>query len=192
MPDDFVGLRCSPETTNWQPPLDFVAWGVYPKGTPSNEVGSDPKNEVDGRAPRQRGRATTEHPAEHLASKSPRGLRARRCRSCGAPILRGLDEDITALVATVDPAPLSAVGEAIARLQGRHTYELRRLNRVPQLMLRNYLTIASRPPGSKTWAGPIDVVAEHGCHAFPLPTIPTVHPPSTPTRKARTNDQPPY
>lgn len=93
MPDDFGGLRCQFVAPNWQTPLDFGAGGVYPPkgGTPSTEVGSDPKNEVDGRAPRQRGRATTEHPGAHLASKSPRGLRARRCPSCGAPILRGLD-----------------------------------------------------------------------------------------------------
>ena len=131
------------------------------------------------------------HPAKHLASRSARGLRARWC-ACGAPTLAGLDEDVTALPATVDPAPLSEQGEAIARIQGRQTYELRRLNGIPQLMRRNAFTIKSRPPGAKTWAGMIDIVAEPSCHSFPLPDRPTVHPEPNTQEEARHDDAPPY
>lgn len=139
-----------------------------------------------GRRPRR------EHPAQHLESRSPRGIRAVWCGRCGAPILRGLDEDLGAFTTYADPAPLTALGEAVAWLDGRRTVELRKIAGTPQLMRRNRYTIASRPPGSRIWCGRIDVLAEHRCHAQPLPTQPTVHPPKPDTEEASRNAPPPF
>jgi hypothetical protein len=47
-----------------------------------------------------------------------------QCRKCGAPILTGLDNDRAALTAKTDPTPLTPLGETIALLQGRTTYNL--------------------------------------------------------------------
>ena len=133
-----------------------------------------------------------DHPGRHLASKAGRGVRARWC-ACRAPILRGMDDDTMALPATVDPQPLSPLGEAIARIQGRETYEMRRANGVYQLMRRNAWAITGRPPGTKTWAGLIDVLAEHACHSFPLPGQDTAHPKTEATQEDSHHDgTPPY
>lgn len=115
----------------------------------------------------------------HVAGTHPRGLRAAWC-SCGAPVLQGVDEDLAAAIVKADPAPLSATGEAMARMNGRNTYDLRKDGGVFQLMRRNSLTIISRPPGSKIWCGMIDVLAEHRCGSGPLPGLPSVHPAPTP------------
>jgi hypothetical protein len=47
-----------------------------------------------------------------------------QCRQCAAPILTGLDNDIAALTAKTDPTPITPLGETIALLQGRNTYNL--------------------------------------------------------------------
>lgn len=131
------------------------------------------------------------HPAEHLASHKHRGVRAGWC-ACGAPILRGLDDDVCALTVVVDPTPLTATGEAIARIQGRQTFEIRVRNGLHHLASRNASAIQRKPPGTKAWViGLIDVVAEHACHSFPLPSQPSVHSPK-PNRKELDDDQPPY
>lgn len=48
----------------------------------------------------------------------------RLCRRCHAPILQGLDADNAAMTARCDPTPLTEMGEAVALLQGRTTYDL--------------------------------------------------------------------
>jgi hypothetical protein len=48
----------------------------------------------------------------------------RLCPKCRAPILTGLDADMCALTVRVDPTPLTELGEAVALLQGRMTYNL--------------------------------------------------------------------
>lgn len=45
------------------------------------------------------------------------------CR-CGAPLLQGLDADRAALTAIVDIQPIDEIGEAVALVQGRRTYDL--------------------------------------------------------------------
>lgn len=123
-----------------------------------------------------------------MASGAGRGLQARWCR-CGAPVLAGLDGDVCAFPAVVDIGPLSAIGEAVARIQGRRTFEIRKRGAF-QLMRRNRHAIRDRPPGRRAWCGPIDVVAEHVCHSFPLPSTPSAF---TETENERAdNDQPPF
>ncbi len=61
-----------------------------------------------------------------LAEKARAGARkATRtlCRRCGAQTLTGLDNDICALQAVVDPDPVSAEVELAARASGRWSYD---------------------------------------------------------------------
>ena len=53
-----------------------------------------------------------------------RAASIRLCPKCRAPILTGLDADICALTVRADPTALTPLGEAIALLQGRATYNL--------------------------------------------------------------------
>lgn len=87
-----------------------------------------------------------------------RKARGTRCRRCGAPILAGLDADICGWPARVDPAPLTAQGEAAAILTGRTTY---RLNGTPsrvEIDRREDFNIRGTPPSDECI-----VVAEHEC-----------------------------
>jgi hypothetical protein len=98
-----------------------------------------------------------------------RRAQPRRCR-CGARILVGLDADRCALRADVDPTPLSALGEALAHLEGRRTYALNPDGGRIVLDYRDAGRIAHRPAGT----GRFDVMAEHRCHQpTNLPNLPT-------------------
>lgn len=55
-----------------------------------------------------------------------RAARLQRCEHCGAQVLRGLDGDRAAAVATTDPHEIDAVGEYVAKRIGLMTYSLRR------------------------------------------------------------------
>lgn len=46
------------------------------------------------------------------------------CQKCGAPILAGLDSDRCAIHAKVDITPVDELGETVALMQGRYTYDL--------------------------------------------------------------------
>ena len=54
-----------------------------------------------------------------------RPVRVATCRDCGAKTLNGYDADICGLPRTLDHTPIDELGEAIAVLTGRITYELR-------------------------------------------------------------------
>ncbi len=106
------------------------------------------------------------HPYAHLASKHPDGIRATWCPTCHTPILAGLDAEVCAFTARTDPEPLNALGEALARIAGRNTYEIRTVGRVARLRYRNAGAITSRPAGAPAHAlTGYDVVAAHTCHA---------------------------
>jgi len=53
-----------------------------------------------------------------------RAAALRLCPSCQAPTLVGLDADVTAFTARADILPLNELGETIALLSGRPTYDL--------------------------------------------------------------------
>lgn len=55
-----------------------------------------------------------------------RATRVTDCPSCGAKILRGLNRDVLAFDTDLDHAPVDSLGEALAVLTGRTTYDLRR------------------------------------------------------------------
>ncbi|MFW6598135.1 hypothetical protein ACQBAU_16235 [Propionibacteriaceae bacterium Y2011] len=118
--------------------------------------------------------------------------RDHRCHTCRTPILTGDDADICAWPATVDLLPLTPLGEALAQIDGRHTYTIDRPAGLIRLRIRRRRswTIRARPAGqSKRWA-PYDVVAAHNC----TPTPDALVAPSTliRARTANTAGPPPF
>lgn len=107
--------------------------------------------------------------AGHLTTEGiGRRAKPRRCRRCGSPTLVGLDADRCALRADVDPQPLTAIGEALAQLEGRRTYAL--VNDGHRLVLnyRDAGRIAHRPAAGP---GRYDVMPTHVCGSISrLPT----------------------
>lgn len=61
---------------------------------------------------------------EERKAEYARAAQLRLCPTCKAPVLRGLDADIAALKVDIDPTPIDEIGEALAVLDGRGTYEL--------------------------------------------------------------------
>lgn len=53
-----------------------------------------------------------------------RAANLKPCPLCRATVLAGLDGDAAALPIRCDPTPLTQMGEAVALLQGRTTYDL--------------------------------------------------------------------
>ncbi|GGS88348.1 hypothetical protein ACFFV7_51060 [Nonomuraea spiralis] len=53
-----------------------------------------------------------------------RAANLKPCPSCKATVLAGLDADHTAMPVRCDPTPLTEMGEAVALLQDRTTYDL--------------------------------------------------------------------
>lgn len=106
------------------------------------------------------------HPMADHHSKHWRGVRARWCPGCRTPILTGLDADQCALLAKADPTPLTALGEAMALLDGRATYTLTRDHgrSIVTLSRRTAGTITRQPAGADVasllaW----DIIGEHRC-----------------------------
>lgn len=77
-----------------------------------------------------------------------------RCPACRGVILTGLDDDRCGLLARVDPAPLTTVGEVAALLAGRWTYDARLVDGRVRLDHRDQWKIRVRP-----WP----VLASHAC-----------------------------
>lgn len=92
-----------------------------------------------------------------------RRARLHPCRTCGRPIVSGLDANVCALTGHADPEPLTAAGEVAALLDGRATYELTdRVDR-SELDARSAWDIRARPAGHSP-----PVLAGHRCGA-PVP-----------------------
>lgn len=91
----------------------------------------------------------------------------RTCPACKAPILSGLDDDIAARSVRADPTPIDRMGEALAVLTGRATFDLVPIEGKRQLWRRDQWHIA----GKRRYP----VLAEHRCgaslaeHAEPPP-----------------------
>lgn len=95
---------------------------------------------------------------EAIGAANPDGygrtVRAGICRRCGSSVLRGLDNDRAALPATVDPTPISAIGEVVAILAGAATYDITLGSRRAELHRRNRWHIPRRDN---------PVLADHHC-----------------------------
>lgn len=112
-----------------------------------------------------------------------RKARLRPCPGCPHDVLVGLDDVMCALEVQADPVPLSELGEALAVLQGRRTFHLRREGSGWVIDRRDAADISAEPAstGRRT-----DVLLEHACsHGPPAPalraasTFPETRPPVT-------------
>lgn len=135
------------------------------------------------------------HPYAHLGTKHPDGIRATWCITCKAPILTGLDDVVCALDARTDVVPLSPLGEALARIGGLVTYELR-TGKPPRIVRRTARMILARPAGATTRRAhaAYDVVAAHRCQAVavgPLAVASTLPAPAATAATAFDATQPP-
>jgi len=92
---------------------------------------------------------------------------------CKADVLAGFDEDHCASAVIADPYPLSALGEALALLENRRSYELRRHNDGLALWVRDHWQIGGSPASDE-----VIVLTDHVCGKAKLPDvkIPTVKP----------------
>lgn len=108
----------------------------------------------------------------HMIRGITRRARATNCR-CGAPTITGLDADRCALLATVDPRPLTPTGEALAHIAGRNTWTLHQIGNRLQLDYRDHWAIRATPANGTTrpLQGPghtaYDVMAQHVCGTQP-------------------------
>jgi hypothetical protein len=93
-----------------------------------------------------------------------RRARIRTCRTCSTHTLVGLDNDRCAFEATVDPTPLSPLGEALAIVEGRRTLALHHEAGRYVLDPRAADHIADHPAGSRRRE---DVLREHRCDTAP-------------------------
>ena len=84
-----------------------------------------------------------------------RSARLRRCTRCGAPILAGLDAPRSALPVKADPTPLTPLGETVALLNRRSTYDLCDAGGRKELNYRDPFTIE----GPRRYP----VLAAHAC-----------------------------
>lgn len=114
---------------------------------------------------------------------APPGARYARPNlcTCGTWTLLGLDGDVLATTARVDPTPLTAQGELVALLTSRRTLTLTREGRRLVLDDRDPWRTAGRPAGAPGAA--YAVVPEHRCHqnltAHLVTTWPTALTPTT-------------
>ncbi|MFB9620659.1 hypothetical protein [Brooklawnia cerclae] len=99
--------------------------------------------------------------------KTPRGVRAHRCRTCRAPVLSGLDNDRMAFQVSVDWQPLDATGELVALLAGRATFRIEPSPSGNPRLTRRTAEAITRP---RRWWEAWDIIPEHRCGAPPLPT----------------------
>lgn len=97
------------------------------------------------------------------------------CPTCAALVLQGRDGGPVIHVVTVDAIPISQVGEAVALINGRHTYDLYRVAGGLELHPRSQHHIRA---GHKR-----PVVADHRCGTEPLPAAETP-PPAKPEPQA--------
>lgn len=113
--------------------------------------------------------------------RNPRTAVWTRCRNCDEIILVGLDADILAQDATVDPTPLDAAQELICALTGRPTYTAQVRGQSVEIWYRQ-ISIERPPNAAGTWP----VVPTHKCGArFPGFLIP-------PEPERNTNREPPF
>lgn len=99
-----------------------------------------------------------------------RGTKPTKCIVCKADVLAGFDNDTCAQAAITDPNPLSPLGEALALIDKRRTYELSRHGAGLALYHRDHWQISGRHPSDT-----IIVLTDHKCGTPPLPGI-TINP----------------
>lgn len=96
-----------------------------------------------------------------------RRAQPRRCRTCNAHVIIGLDANVCALAVLADPTPLDQLGEVLAIATARPTYTLEHDGARLVLNYRDPGRIRHRPAGGGLR---YDVVPAHVC-GRPLPAI---------------------
>lgn len=99
-----------------------------------------------------------------------RTISAGRCHHCHTPVVRGLDADVAGLPITADPQPVDQLGEAIALIAGRGSYDLAHNGGRWQLSHRDQWRIRAGRPAT--------VLAGHQCGSPPLPPGPPINQPA--------------
>jgi len=94
---------------------------------------------------------------------------AESCPRCRRRVWAGPDAD-TGLPRVLDPRPLSALGEALARLAGRGTFTRRRIGGRVEIAYRDKFRIRGSPAGSPR----IDVLVEHDCELTAIDPLPRI------------------
>jgi len=151
---------------------------------------SEPIHEVWGDMPTWLVRRLDNAGYIDAAAGASRKARTFRCTECKRAVLRGLDDDMGAQTAEADPSPLTDEGEAVARLLGARTYELRWLGDHYELDRRDQWRIKGRPAGKPG----IEVLVEH---RHPVLKLPRKAPQIIPKRSygpgvGESADQPPF
>jgi hypothetical protein len=108
-----------------------------------------------------------------------RSAQPARCPRCRGQVLAGLDADRCGLPTVVEPVPLSNVGEVLALLAGRRTYDVL----AGELHERLSAHLRAQPADSGV------VVAQHLCNSRPLPA--RAFPPPLPKLDS-SSDEPPF
>lgn len=101
-----------------------------------------------------------------------------RCRDCGHPVLRGLDDDRCAWAVTTDPHEIDPAGECLALAIGLRTFTLRRYMSGSG---KSGWSLDPRYPAAIEAGMPIPVVAQHRC-GISIPPAPN---PKLPAMQAR-------
>lgn len=110
-----------------------------------------------------------------------RSANLKPCPLCRATVLAGLDADNAACPIRCDPTPLTEMGEAVALLQGRTTYDLLPAKTGKELHERNAYFIAK--------ARRYSVFATHKCNN---PLIAFIQPAPQKAEVHHDHDRPPF
>lgn len=107
-----------------------------------------------------------------------RKARLRTCPGCRRSALAGLDSRVAGLSTWCDLTELSPLGEAMALVDGRWTYEVWDAGSRPELERRGIDRVRAHPPGSP---GCHPVLAGHRCRdpipaSWAAPAAPPVQP----------------
>lgn len=121
-----------------------------------------------------------------------RRARASTCQRCHRAVFVGIDRDWGGMAVECDPEPLSGLGETLALMAHRRTFELWSGIGTMTLDFRDYWRITGRPAGrTRAQGGRVDVLVQHDCaRVGQLPTGPSVY--RVPTRAADLPDDPPF
>lgn len=125
-----------------------------------------PANDISVTAAPAR-QAMPEHVKRHLEATgymdaetgATRKARYSRCKNCRQAVIIGLDGDMCAMPRELDPRPLTAASEALAKMLRLQTFNLRQFGAAFQISVREQFGIAGKPPGTPG----IDVLIQHTC-----------------------------
>lgn len=99
--------------------------------------------------------------AERIEATSDH-VRRSTCRRCGAPVLCARAGRVAALDVRADPTPIDAMGELLARLDGRLTWYLVAVPALGyQRITWRHLWVPATPPKHP-------VIADHACPPQPV------------------------